>query len=221
MKFVKFIKNNLLIICAFVILILLSISNVNRSFIDVPYLDGLMQVPTVEKYFSGTLKFSDIAQRWGEHRLIGYTLIFLLNTILFRLNMKMEPFIFVLVYFLIGLVLYFCFKNIFKEIFKDKFKKWMEILYLPILFITFSLVHPPGMLMTTQFVIGTLFFVLVSKYFDKNDIIEIVFSRRMMESQWTGIINVISFKLYFFILMKICNCSIWINYKTRIIHYFL
>jgi len=167
MRFVKFIKNNLLIIGAFIVLILLSISNVNRAFIDVPYLDGLMQVPTVEKYFNGTLIFSDISKRWGEHRLIGYTLIFLLNTVLFGLNMKMEPFVFVLVYSLIGLVLYFCFKNIFKEIFKDKFKKLIDILYLPILFIVFSLVHPPGMLMTTQFVVGTLFFVLVSKYFDR------------------------------------------------------
>lgn len=167
MKLTSFIKNNLLIICVFIILVLFSIFNVNRTFIDVPYLDGLMQVPTVEKYFNGTLKFSDIAQRWGEHRLIGYTLIFLLNTILFGLNMKMEPFVFVLVYFLIGLVLYFCFKNIFKTIFKNKFKKWIGLLYLPILFIVFSLVHPPIMLMTTQFVIGTLFFVLISKYFDR------------------------------------------------------
>lgn len=166
-NFMKFIKNNLLIIIAFIVFILLEIIYVNRSLINVLYLDGLMQVPNIEKYYNGTLNISDISHQWGEHRLIGYSLIFLLNAIFFGLNTRLEQFLFVLCYFLIGLVLYIKYKEFLKNVFKRNFKKWMEISYVPILFLIFGLTHPPGMLMTTQFVIGTLFFILLIGFFDR------------------------------------------------------
>lgn len=161
----NYIKNNW-VICAFIVFILLEIVYINRSFIDVTFLDGLMPLPMIEKYFQGNLSLTDINMSWGQHRLIGYSLIYLANTVFFGLNIKLEPYIFLLSYFSIGLVLYFVYKKFLKTFFKNSFRWWMELSYLPILFLIFSLVHAPGMYMTTQFVVGTLFFVLVIKFFD-------------------------------------------------------
>lgn len=163
----KFIKNNLIVIIAFVVFSLLTVLYIERTYVDAPFLDGLMQVPTVEKYFKGTLSIQDITKQWGEHRLIGYSLIFLINTVLFGLNMKVEPYIFLLTYFLIGSIIYFFYKKFFVNNLKNFFNICIQISYVSILTIIFSLTHPPAELMTTQFVIGTLFFVISAIFFDK------------------------------------------------------
>lgn len=167
MKFIQFIKDYFGLICSFIVLLLFGIIYINRSYLDVPYLDGLMPIPIIDKYFQGRLSFVDINMSWGEHRLIGYSLIYLINTVVFGLNMRLEPFIFLLSDLLIGFILYFIYKKFLKNVLKNNFQKWMEISFLPILFLIFSLVHPPGMLMTTQFVIGTLFFVICTVFLDK------------------------------------------------------
>jgi hypothetical protein len=160
-------KGNFLIYFSFVFLTLLGVVYINRSLIDVAFLDGLMPLPMVEKYFQGNLSFKDINMNWGEHRLIGYSLIFLFNTIFFHLNMKLESYIFLMSYLIIGLILYFVYKDFLVKALNKKVNKWMTFSYLPILFLIFSLVHPPGMLMTTQFIVGTLFFVTTSVYLNK------------------------------------------------------
>lgn len=162
----KFIKNNLWIICVFVFFILFGVVYINRTFVDVVFLDGLMPLPLIEKYFNGSFSFKDLNLIWGEHRLTGYLLIYLINTIVFGLNMRIEPFIFLLSYFLIGLIIYGIYKKLFRDVFKNNYQLWIEISFLPILFLIFSLVHPPAMLMTTQFVVGTLFFILTIKHFN-------------------------------------------------------
>ena len=120
----------------------------------------------VEKYFKGTLTFKDINLRWEEHRLIGYSLIYLLNTILFGLNMKVEAYIFLLTYFLIGAIIYIFYKRFFVNNLKKDFNIWIQISYISILAIIFR--HAPGQSsMTTQFVIGTLFFIIAAIFFDQ------------------------------------------------------
>ncbi len=166
-KSVQFIRRNILIIGAFAILFLFVAFYINRTFLDVPYLDGLMMVPNVGKYFDKTLTIQDINQRWFEHRLIGYSVIFLINTIVFGLNMKLDPFVFLIAYSLIGLVLYFPYKRLLMTQIKNKSSKLTDVSYLFILLIIFSLVHPPIMLMGTQFVIGTLFFLISAIFFDR------------------------------------------------------
>ena len=83
MKFVQFVKNYFWIICSFIVLVSFGIIYINETFVDVLYLDGLMPVPVVNKYFQGDLSFADINMSWSEHRLIGYSLIFLFKLVPF------------------------------------------------------------------------------------------------------------------------------------------
>lgn len=164
----NFVKRNFLIIFTFILFILLVIIYINKSLIDVPFLDGLMPLPMVEKYFQGKLSFRDINMRWGEHRLIGYSLIYLANAIFFALNIKVEAFLFLLTYFSIGAVIYLCYKRFFINNLRKDFNIWIQISYISILSVIFSLVHPPGeSSMTVQFVIGTLFFIISAVFFDQ------------------------------------------------------
>jgi len=164
----NFIKKNFLVICAFIFFILLVIIYINKSFVDVPFLDGLMPLPMVEKYFQGKLSFRDMNMRWGEHRLIGYSLIYLVNAILFGLNIKVDAFLFLLTYFLIGVMIYFFYKRFFINNLRKDFNIWIQISYISILSVIFSLMHPPiESSMTVQFVIGTLFFIISAVFFDQ------------------------------------------------------
>jgi len=84
----RIIKNNYLVISAFILFSLFIVLYINRASMDVPFLDGLMMLPIVDKYFNGTMTLNDFNIRFGEHRLIGYSLIYLLNAIFFELNIK-------------------------------------------------------------------------------------------------------------------------------------
>lgn len=139
---------------------------IQRRYVDVPFLDGLGPIPLVDKFFKKTLTLQDINMKGAEHLLIGYALIYLFNASIFGLNMKIEPYIFLFCYFMIGIIIFISYKKLFSSL-SIKNINWIQISYIPILFIIFSLVHPPGELMTTQFVIGTLFFSLMAFYMDK------------------------------------------------------
>jgi len=160
-------KNNLLVISSIIIFLFLTIIYIELRFVDVFFLDGLMMVPIVDKYFRHILSFKDIVQQWGEHRLIGYSLIYLTNAIVFKLNLKIEAYIFMLVYLLNTIIIYINYKNLFEKQFSKRLKLLIQISYLPIVFFTFSLVHPVGHFMTTQFVVGTLIFIISSIYFNQ------------------------------------------------------
>lgn len=163
-----FLKNNIIVIVALLLFVFFVSLYVRRTFIDVPFLDGMLQLPTVDKYFQGTLSTNDImTNQFGEHRLIGYSLIFLLNTIIFHLNMTVEPYIFLAIFTSLAVIIYFSYKSFFKKTRPNISMAWVQISYIPILAIIFSLVHPPLILMTAQFVIGVLFFVLAAIFLNK------------------------------------------------------
>lgn len=167
LSLLNILRKNYLIISAFLLFTILIVIYINKTYIDVLFLDGLNTVPILGKLFEGNLSFADINRQLGEHRLLGYKLIFILNSLIFHLNIKIEPFIFLFSYFSIALIFYFVYTNFLRVVLKADFRPWMNNTYLPILFLIFSLVHPPLMFMTTEFVIGTLFFVLFTVFFDK------------------------------------------------------
>lgn len=168
-KAIAFIKSNFVVISILVLFSFILFMYIQRTYVDVIYLDGLLQVPNIDKYFHGTLSFQDIFNNptwsWGQHRLVGYSIIFLLNAIFFNLNMKIEPAIFMLSYIFIGAVVFLYYSHIIS---KNSIKKvWFDLSAITILFTIFSLGHPPLQLMTTQFVVGTAIFVVSAILFDK------------------------------------------------------
>jgi hypothetical protein len=144
-----------------------SLMYIQRAYVDVYYLDGLMQVPNLEKYYAGTLTFQDVAKPWGEHRLIAYTLMFLLNARLLGLNAVAEPYWFLFTYALIAGVLYFPFAEVFRKAGGNRREWRIAVAYIAILYVIFGLTHPPFHLMTTQFVFGTFLFVVGAIMLDR------------------------------------------------------
>ncbi|MDD5693583.1 MAG: hypothetical protein PHU86_03880 [Patescibacteria group bacterium] len=125
-----------------------------------------MHLTTVDNYYQGKLSLNDIIRPFGEHRLVGYSLIYLGNAIFFGLNIILEPYIFLLTYIVIAIFLYLPYKKFFRAYFEKIDKRWIQISYASILLIIFSLVHPPEIFMATQFVIATFFFIITAYFFD-------------------------------------------------------
>jgi hypothetical protein len=166
-KIFDLIKENIVFLCSMATFVTIHILYIDRGYTDVYFLDGLLQVPNIEKYYEGTLTLKDIFKPFGEHRLAGYSIIFLLNTIYFGLNLKIEPLIFLITYSIIGIILYFQYKRFLISNLKRDFKFGVQFSYIIILVSVFSLTHPPLMLMSTQFVVGTLFFLMSAIYFNQ------------------------------------------------------
>ena len=170
LRVTEFLKGNALVVSALIAFLSIGILYIKKNFVNAPFEDGILMVPFLGKYFTGKLSFHDIARPFGEHRLIGYHIIFLLNTILFHLNMKIEPLLCLLSYFFVGVLLYFPYKQFFNDSSDQAGSSrnlWIQISYISILFSIFSLAHPPMILMATQFTIGTAVFVLAALFFDQ------------------------------------------------------
>ena len=161
-------RKNYIVVAALLIFLFMGIVYIQKNFVNAPFEDGLWMLPILGKYFNGTLSLHDMTRPFGEHRLIGYHLIFLLNALLFHLNMKVEPLLCLLSYFFIGILLYFPYKRSLGASSPNESKDiWVQLSYVTILFSIFSLVHPPMILMSTQFTIGTAIFVAAAMFFDQ------------------------------------------------------
>lgn len=136
----------------------LLIQYVETTYPQAVFLDGLMQVPLLQKWDAGTFTLSDAMQPWVEHRLPFYHLFFIANAHLFGLDAKAEPYWFVICYTALAVSLYFPFRASLKALLPESSRFAQAFAFLPILFAVFSLVHAPGQFMTTQFVTGTVVF---------------------------------------------------------------
>lgn len=152
---------------AFVLFAAIVAVYIQRAFIDVYYLDGLMMVPILEKFYQGTIQYSDWMTSWEQHRLPGYVGIFILNAKVFGLNAKVEPHVFLLSFCIVGAVLYRPFVRFIKESVGLENGIPVSLAYVVILSAVFSLAHHPFHLMTTQFVLGNALFVVAVVMFDK------------------------------------------------------
>jgi len=136
------IRRNILFILSACFFIIIGCLYIERAYIDVPIVDGLLMLPNVEKYFLKTFSLIDFNQVWGEHRLIGYAVIYLINTLFFGLNIKLEAYIFVIAYTFICIMLYRSFIRSIPHSPRKKQGLLIQLFFLPILFTIFSLAHP-------------------------------------------------------------------------------
>jgi hypothetical protein len=126
--------------------------HVHRTFVNVIFEDGLGNVPAIGDLLRGHLSFGDLAPFFGEHLLIGYRMLILLNAKFLSLDMRLDPIMFVAASAVTASLLYAgCLK-----VFSNVRRALLVPIFLPLGFLCFSLVAPPEMLMTTQFVWGTV-----------------------------------------------------------------
>jgi hypothetical protein len=71
---------------------------IRSTSIDVPFQTSFFFMDNLIKYYNGTLTFKDMTVPYGEHRVLGTNIIFIINAIIFKLNTKIEHWIFFLVY---------------------------------------------------------------------------------------------------------------------------
>ena len=147
--------------------LVLSLIYVGRSWTDVVFLDGFIQVPIIGQFMAGHLPWGELLQPRGEHVLLGYGLFSLFNARFLGLDMRLDPVAFALSFLLLSGVVYLEFSKALKTE-----KSWLlTAAFLPLALIGFSLTAPPLMLMATQFSWGASLAVLVGwllqKEFDR------------------------------------------------------
>lgn len=140
------------LLVSLVVGLLVSAFYVRRTYVDVVLLDGFAHVPFVDQVLDGDATLSSVTAEpfFGEHLYLGYRAIMILNGALFDLDMRLDPVLFVFAYAAVA-VLYHL------EIVKvtGRGGRWpLWLVSAGVIFLCFSLVAPPLMLMTTQFVLA-------------------------------------------------------------------
>lgn len=133
--------------------LLLSAWYVQRTYVDVVMLDGLAQVPFVDQVLDGHPHLQDVlATPFGmQHFLLAYRFMMIVNAWLFGLDMRLDPVLFVVAYAVTAALIY---AEVAKVL--GRRRPWILLaVFLPLGFLCFSLVAPPLILMTTQFVWAT------------------------------------------------------------------
>lgn len=145
-------------------LLILSFIYVEHTWVDTVFLDGFIHVPLVGRFMSGNLAMSEFFQPAGEHILLGYKALFLLNARYLDLDMRLDPVMFVLSFLLLSSLIYLeCSKILKNE------KLWLlGIFFIPLALISFSLTAPPLMFMSTQFTWGASI-ALLTAWFLQNE----------------------------------------------------
>ena len=138
----------------------LSLWYIRRTFIDLAFEDALMHLPMIGDFLSGHGSLRElVGPFYGGHLLFGYRVLMLVNARFFSLDMRLDPVMSVAASAAMAAVIYAEFTSRLKETLRPLTS---GLLASPLVMLCFSLVAPPVMLMTTQFVWGTLAALLIA-----------------------------------------------------------
>jgi len=142
-----------------VVPLVMSFRYIHRTFVNVVFEDGFLHVPMIGRFLAGHWSFGDLfGAPFDAHLLLGYRGMTLVNAKLFALDLRFDGVMFVVAFALTAAIIY----AEFSKAFADIRTLLLVPLFLPLGFLCFSLVGPPGALMTTQFVWGTMLALLVA-----------------------------------------------------------
>lgn len=133
---------------------------VQRTYVDVVVLDGFVHVPYIGAALAKGGSLGDLVQApfSGEHLLLAYRLLLFANAKLLALDMRLDPVMFVVASAATAWILFAECARIFRSLRPSL----LLLAFLPLGFLSFSLVAPPLFLMTTQFVWGTVVALLIA-----------------------------------------------------------
>lgn len=130
---------------------------------EVPFLTWFDQFPLIHKYYGGILKFKDLLTIYGEHGLLGYNVLFLINVIVFKMTIFFDVLLNDINVIIIGIISVLMIRK-FYDTSKTKIYKFCVIL---ICFFSFGFIQLSSGAMETQVRLGLLFFVLLAIMVDK------------------------------------------------------
>lgn len=183
----------LLFLLVVVPLLLLLLWYIHRTFVNTIYLDGFMYVPLIGRFLEGNWSLGDLFVRFGEHMVVGYGLLSLLNAKFLALNMQLDPVMFLAASSVIAAIVYAECSRVFSTVRLYV----LGILFVPLGFLCFSLVAPPGMMMSTQFMWGSTVALLIAWFVQRDFYTSGMGSPRR---HWSLIMVLILVPLYFLLL---------------------
>jgi uncharacterized membrane protein YidH (DUF202 family) len=132
---------------------------IQRTFVNVMFLDGLLHAPMIGRFFAGQGTLADLfGTPFEAHLILGYRVMQLVNAHLFALDLRFDPVMFVVASAATAAFIYASLSRAFADI-----RTLLLVpLFLPLGLLCFSLVAPPGSLMSTQFVWGTMLALVVA-----------------------------------------------------------
>jgi hypothetical protein len=154
-------------VVAFAYLIVMFISYIRATYIDVFYLDGMLQIPLLEKYLAGALTLQEFFAPWGEHRLAFYHAFFIANYYLTSLNAVTESYWFLLMFTISAIAICLSYGATMRRARPGASEIPTALSFLLILLVVYSLTHPPLSLMSSQFICGSAVFVILAIAFDR------------------------------------------------------
>ena len=135
----------------------------NSYMVELPHLAWFSQFQLLEPFFNKRLDLIKILSvKCGTHGLLGYNLLFLLNTVCFKMTTFFDVYLNDLIVLIIGIVSVCQLRKLSAK--KDF--SYLIALFL-VCFTAFSSIQLSSGTMETQVRLGILFFVLASLYIDK------------------------------------------------------
>lgn len=164
---------------------------INRTYINTVFLDGFFFIPTIGSFLDGNwAAFGDFFNPAGTHILAGYGIFNLLNAKFLALDTRLDAVMFIIAYITIAAVIYAECSKIWSAV-----RSYMlSILFIPLGLLCFSLVSPPGILMTVQFVWGSALALLIACLFQREFNAS---TANIPRSRWLLVIMFILILLYF------------------------
>ena len=134
--------------------------------VNVAWQGWFCQVPLIEKFYSRTITMQDLMTRFGEHGMLGYNILFLINTIFFKLSVFFDAYLNLFLIVLATAIIYVVYRRTMVE-------RANALLYnggfALIAFIMFSISQQSSGSMETQVRIGEVLFFLttfvIERYF--------------------------------------------------------
>jgi hypothetical protein len=144
--------------------ILILVWYIQRTYINTVYLDAFIFDPLIDQFLNGNSSLNSlfIFGRFGEHLIVGYGILSLLNAKFLALDMRLDPFMFLVASTVSAAIVYAeCIK-----VFSNVRSIILGLIFLPLSFLCFSLVAPPLMNMSTQFVWGSTVAFLIAWFME-------------------------------------------------------
>lgn len=139
--FLNYIKNRKILFFVLFVQLFLILFYIYSSTENILYQDSLhpVNVNLIENLYSGNLSFGDLWQEYNGINIFGGMFLLLINVIIFKLNTRFEMWLSALSMFSVSLLTFEYFKRLLKKFFKMNDNILIQVLFIPITIIYFSL----------------------------------------------------------------------------------
>ncbi|KRE75411.1 hypothetical protein [Paenibacillus sp. Soil750] len=206
-------KKNLILIIFVFFSIYFSVY-IQLTTINLAWLTWFFHLDIAEKFLNGSLVFSDLINRYGEHGMLGYNILFLVNTKLFNVNNFFDGYLNLIVIILSTLTIYSAYKKTLEK--NNKYTFVSNVFFISIIFVMFSIIQQSSGAMETQVRLGPLFFLITCYFINKYFYLENNKSKYLLIISVMIILSILIFgTLYSFAWIPCIVLSGFIHYFLR------